>query len=507
MSTQFQPQLRLHPLSWLFHLTGSIRQAIVPLIALFVFGSRGDGNDPSAYLLPVLLGLLLVHALWVQWTFRYDFAPNGLVIREGVLFRNLRQIDYSRIENIDTERGVLHRLLGLAQVSVQTSTGGKPEALIRVLDLAAVQRMREQVFEHGKSAEAGAEPIAEEVLLRLPSSELIRFGLIDNRGMIIVAAGAGVLHEFGLFNIDREIVYAWLQASPLALVAALGIVMQVALAVAAIVSALLAVRVLSVVLALVTLHDFTLARAGTDMRARYGLLTRISLTLRTARIQSVHQTESVLHRLFGRVSLRADLTGDSGSSNEQREEGKSKTRWLAPVCEPQVADDLLIASLPEVRLDDLHDWQPLAPGARRRVLRRSAFLWLLLATAPAVWYLREWSALPLALGLLGCWIHAREYVRRTHYAWGAEALAYRRGWLTRELTIVPRNRVQSVLVQSSPFDRRSDMATLCIDTAGSSAVRIPYLQAATAQSLARSLYRQADDVPLEQSLRLAPLSS
>src|SRR5688572_13873884 len=315
---------------------------VLPLIALIFFGTRDD--DPGAfgpYIVPIILIAVLVRALWQQWTYRYGFGPHGLVIREGMIFRNLRQIEYTRIENIDTERGVLHRMFGVAQVRVQTSTGGKPEALISVLDLAAVQEMRQRVFADTRPTPDAVNEPKEPTLLHLPPMELVRYGLIDNRGLILVAAGAGLLQQAGVFRVDREVIDHWLHSSSLAGIAGLGIAMQIMLALAVIISALIVVRILSVVLALISLHEFTLTRHDGDLRVRYGLLTKIALTLRTRRIQAVHQSESPLHRLFGRVSLNVDLAGDSGDEAEQRNPERMKTRWLAPGCPTTAAPALI----------------------------------------------------------------------------------------------------------------------------------------------------------------------
>ena len=490
-AADFQPSLRLHPSSWLFALAGSARQLILPLIALLVFGARGgDRGFGTPLILTIFAGAMLIRAVWHQWTFRYGFGPRGLVIRDGLIFRNVRQIEYPRIENIDTERGVLHRLLNVAQVRVQTSTGGKPEALISVLGLDAVQEMRQRVFADTRPTAEATKAPEEPRLLHLPPMELVRYGMIDNRGLILVAAGAGFLHEAGFFRADRGIIDDWLQ-SALPDVAGLGIAMQILLALFAVVSALIAVRILSVVVALITLHEFTLTRNGDDLRARYGLLTKIALTLRTRRIQAVHQSESPLHRLFGRVSLDVDLAGDSGEG-EQRNPERMKTRWLAPVCPTAAAPALIAAALPVFDPAAPPDWQPLAPGARSRIFRRSALLSLLIVAGPAWWYLREAAVFSFPIVIALAWMHAQLYVKYTRWALERDVLLFQSGWLTRRLTIVPRDRVQSLNVSTSPFDRRRHMASLSVDTAGGSAraagVHIRYLPADVARRLAAALY-------------------
>ena len=95
--------------------------------------------------------------------------------------------------------------------------------------------------------------------------------------------------------------------------------MQFLLAAATAVVLVAATRVLSIVLAITMLYDFRLTRAGSDLHTRYGLLTRISRTLRQPRIQAVHQTTTMLHRLFERASLRVDLAGGHAAGAEGRD--------------------------------------------------------------------------------------------------------------------------------------------------------------------------------------------
>lgn len=491
----FQPTQRLHGTSWLFGLTVAIKQMVLPLIALLFFGTRDNDPGPfGPYIVPFILVALLIRAVWQQWTYRYGFGPHGLVIREGLIFRNVRQIEYARIENIDTERGLLHRLLGVAEVRVQTSTGGKPEALISVLDLDAVQEMRANVFAESKPGEPVVTAAPETTLLHLPTGELVRYGLIDNRGMIVVAAGVGVLHEFGLFSFGKETLERFLQSSSAAGLIALGLMMQIALGILVVLSAVIAVRMLSVVLALVTFHDFKLTRQNGDLRARYGLFTRIALTLRTRRIQAVHQTESLLHRWFGRVTLNVDLAGDSGGG-DQPDNNKSRARWLAPVCPASAAPALIAEALPSIDLNDEPDWQPLALRARGRIFRSTAALAILILTGPAIWYLREGAILVVLSCIPLAWMHAHLYTKHTRWALASDAVMFRSGWLTRRLTIVPRDRVQTLSIDASPLDRRSRMANIYIDTAGGGAmragIRIRYLAADVAETLATALYRTA----------------
>ena len=492
---QAQSQRRLHPLSWLFALLAFMRQFVAPIIVALIFGARRD------YELWGLLAAvpLLIGALWHQYFYRYGFGPRELVIREGILFRNLRRIDFARIVNIDTVRGPLHRLFNVAEVKIETSAGGKAEALIRVLGPQALQELRERVFgaqDAGATGVTDAQSEGEEAptpLLHLPPGELVRFGLIDNRGVILAVAAAGTASQMGL---DEVMGRALMESLPGAVddVGSLAWPLQVALALVVILGALLLLRLLSIALALLTLYDFRLTRKGADLRAQYGLLTRVALTLRQQRIQAVRETETFLHRLLDRVSLQVDLAGDAQEGGEQQAD---RMRWLAPVTTPARAPQLIASALPQFDPAAQPDWQPLAAGARRRVFRRSAFVGSLLALLPSTWFLGYAGALVVLLTVPLAAFHARQYVRYTRWAMTPEVLLFRRGWLTRRLVIAPRNRVQSVELTESPFDRRHRMASVGIDAAGGSAraflIRIPYLPVEVARELAHDLYRQIQE--------------
>jgi putative membrane protein len=496
----FKPDLKLHPTSWVFNAVAQLRAFLVPLLVAAFVGSR---RDFSLWVPAVALVPLIGAALWRQWLYRYGFSQDGLVIHEGLFFRNVRTIDYARIANVDTERGPLHRVLNVADVRVETSTGGSAEARIRVLGLDAVEEMRARIFaqraEHAAAGGAAAEPAVaaapEETLLALGPGELVRFGLIDNRGMILVAAALGLLGQGGFFDDVRgwtEPLFAWL---PLQELASSGLAVQILLVIATAIVLVALTRVLSIVLALTMLYDFRLTRSGSDLHARYGLLTRISRTLRRPRIQAVHQTSTMLHRLFNRASLLVDIAGGHAAGGEGQQQGGrgiSSELWLAPLCHAAGAERLIDAALPRARTSGIQ-WHTLAPRARWRIFRVRSLFWLVVAPVPAVWLGGWWAALIVPGVLPVIWLHAHLYVKHTGWALEDEFFLLKRGWWTRKLAVVRRDRIQSVRLRDSPFDRRYQMTRLSVDNAGAASasyrVALPYLDRAEAERLARALYR------------------
>src|SRR5690606_5085068 len=172
-----------------------------------------------------------------------------------------------------------------------------------------------------------------------------------------------------------------------------------------------------------------------------------------------------------------------------------------PLCAPQDAERLIRAALPQVRLDEL-EWRALAPRARRRIFRLLSGMWIVASVLPAVWLAQGPWALAILLGPLPLFfLHATLYVKHTGWALHDEFFALKRGWLTRKLSVAPRNRIQSVRLAESPFDRRQRMASIEVDNAGAGAVShrlvLRYLPREDATRLARALY--LSDVSADRS--------
>ena len=59
---------------------------------------------------------------------------------------------------------------------------------MRVLRLDQALALEDLVKHRGQAPQAGAAVIAADRLLSLPTAEVVRLGLVSNRGMIVVAA-------------------------------------------------------------------------------------------------------------------------------------------------------------------------------------------------------------------------------------------------------------------------------------------------------------------------------
>jgi putative membrane protein len=474
---------RLHPLSWLFVLLAHLWQ-FIPALVLLLFAGRGDRNDLYGLIAVIVLVVL---SLAQYFTYRYRLRSDAIVVRSGWLHRSVREIPYARIHNVNLHQSLLHRLVGVAEVRLESAGGIKPEAQMRVLRLDQAEALEALVRQRGHAA-GGDAPQADALeappLLAMSNGEVLRLGLISNRGMLVVAAAAGALAQagdnvFGML-VERwgKAVFGWFTGfagehahdSPVA----------IGLAVASmVVVALVLVRLLSVLLAFLQYHGFTLREDDARIRVERGLLARYRSSAKRRRIQSWSLHEGVLHRWFKRRSLRVQ------TASGQRGEGAQRSlKELAPIATPAECDALIRHFLPEAGWDALA-WQPLHRHAWWRIAVPGLLL-VLVGTAALAWHVGATGLLALALLPLHLW-RAHRIADASGHACNDRLVAWRTGWLSKRWSFAEIGKIQAVRLAQSPLDRRLGMASLLLDTAGASAFGAPLYLRQLPADVARDL--------------------
>ena len=189
---------QLHRWSWLFIAAGTIGALILPLVGA-VIASRGVLLSRMDLLAVLLVVPAFVYAFIRQRVYNYRFTESELIVRDGLLTKNVRHISYERIHNVALVRNPIHRLLGVTTARVETAAGGKPEALLRVLSLEAADELRRYTLGQERKTAAAADSseatAVDTPLLQVPDRELVRLGLISNRGFVVVAAALGVMAQ------------------------------------------------------------------------------------------------------------------------------------------------------------------------------------------------------------------------------------------------------------------------------------------------------------------------
>lgn len=477
---------RLHPLSWLFVLLTQLRPLLLPLLVFVIFGK----GDTWVFYGAIGALVLALYAFISSFSFRYRIGEKELLIRAGIFSRTERHVPYERIQNIVQKRNLLHQWFGVTELRLESAGGSEPEAVMNVITLKAAAELEAVLKRRGADVHLHAEEGGDETAPWhvLSAGDLLRLGLVDNRGWIAVGALSALIWQFGeedswnpmksLYRIGGEAMGVWSHAFSGYTAKAISV-----LAIALIF--LLMVKLLSIVMAFLTFHRFRLAGDQIRLSTEAGLLTRHVASARRDKIQRLIIGEGWLARRLGRRSLSCEVA--AGAQVEADAENEAmRLRWLAPIGTPDQIDAIMGRVMSGLEFSRL-EWKPLHPRAWRRLFNASLFWWSLFLV-PAIVVVGPWMLLPATVIVVWAWLHARGWARFAAYACDGQFVAFRAGWLNRQWTLARIDKGQTVAISHSPFDRRRGMHTVSMDTAGarlsSFALSVPYLPIDEAKALA-----------------------
>lgn len=448
---------RLHPATILIDFLRRLGQLVyfIAVVLILRLTGRGGGGDWHDWALTAIAVFGSVSAVLRYVSLRYALEGDRLVLRSGLITRQKRTIPADRIQNIELKRGVLHRLLGVVDVSVETAGGSEPEAKLSALSVREAERLKSELLRRRDGAAAPAAVAAETApLWRSTLGELILLGATENRAGLIIGSIAGLWYTFG--DAARELrapLERWvfqriggdaLSAAALAAVLVLGL--------------MVAGWLVSIVLTTVEYYRFELLSADGRLRRRFGLLMQRDTMLPLERIQVVRLESPLPRRLLGYSTIHAET---AGSVVERAAGGTSP---LSPLIRTAQAAELVGRVLAGFDLRTV-EWRRVSRATIRRGMVRYSIVGALavLALMLAVrWELL--ALLPPALAL--AWVAAHARYRAIGFAEAGDYVCAREGVWTRRTWIVPRGKIQSLDCSSTPFQRRLNLASVRIATAG-----------------------------------------
>lgn len=424
-----EPRRRLHPLSPL--LKGA--KALAVIAAALSWQTLSQVGLERFAIVVLVLGVGAGVVALVSWlNTGYHVVGRELRIQGGLLWRRNRAIPLERLQSVEVVRPLLARLTGLAELRLEVVGSGQTEAPLAYLSVRDAAALRER-------------------LLTLAG----RVGPAEQSATPYAAPGAP--REYPLHAVSNSDLLISQLLTPQAFLLPIGVafvavqfVMEGSWSFLAIASTVTAMA--GVVLQPIrrVLQDWSFRLAGDAegrLAVRYGLLETRSQTVPLHRVQSLGATWPLLWRGKGWLQLRLDVAGYAGPPG--RDDNRSDR--LLPVGDLAAARLLVSTVLPGV---DLAAIAVGTPPARARWIH------------------------PFALRSLGAGLTAEVFVTR----WGL---------LTRELTIVPYARIQSVRVVQGPVQRRLRLATVYADTAGGRSGAARDRDVAEARALAAELSRRA----------------
>jgi putative membrane protein len=392
------------------------------------------------------------HVLYYR-RFVYDLTEGTFDIRSGIVSRRSREIPYRRIQNVDIAANPVQRALGIATVSLETAGGSDTEATLRYVATAEARRLQDEIGRRNRdepvdeAADAEGAHRTDEPLYAITPRELLLLGVvsIDLRVLSFLTVGLPLLAP-SLGDVLEPTRPLLIQASPVALGVGSLLVLYVA---SALVGGATAVA---------NYYGFRLTRARNELRYERGLLQRFSGTIPLDKVQSLSVKANVLARAIDHASLAVVTAGyapgEGGSESAvpfaERERVRSLAQSVEPYADPEYA----------------------RPPKRARTRYAVRYLLVALAVVGLAYAVVRFT--PLSGAWWGTLVLLPAVPFAAQATWSARGydvqddyVVARNGYLVQREVVVPYHRIQTVTTTASPFQRRRDLATLVVDTAGS----------------------------------------
>lgn len=474
---------RQSPVAMLFMALKFLRSSLKtfwPLILIWLFNSGKGGDMMIGKLVLVIGGLNLVASLVAYFKYYFYVKDGELVIEHGILTKKKLNIPFERIQTINFEQNVLHRMLKVVKVQVDTAGSSASELTLQALDLPTAEALRAFVLQEKAQAvidsgelDPSTQPVKtqsnKELLFRRSPYHVWLIGLTQNHlrlGAAVVIGGlyglsrlwsdiTGVdLSDWLIQNADKIPVHSqfyWL----------LGILLF-----------MLASLTVSVSTSFINYYGLSVWKTREGFNISSGLLNRKEQAVRLAKLQFIRWSINPLQALIGISTLRL-YQASSTQINV-------KKAMSIPGSSPENIDQILQESFPTEADSTAYEGyiSPLIVGHR---LLFGGILPALILVPLSALFIKCYALLWLLLIPMN-YFRARRFQHKYRFYIDNQLLKIHSQVIAKSYTLLHLYKVQGVALTQSLYQVRKGLASVALYTAAGT-VSIPYVDIQTARNL------------------------
>ena len=412
--------------------------------------------------------------------FRYYFhlEDDRLIIQKGVLNQTRINLPFERIQNIHLEQKVLHRLLNVVSIRIDSAGSQGSEITIEALEREQAEAIRSYVLaqKRGASSSPGSEAgkeVATAVapssqVLRLDLGDLLRVGVSQNHlrtAGIIVGTVFGFVFTLadslgdGIWKTGYEEVQELNPSIWLFSLFAAGLI--------------IIAFIITVLRTVARYYDLRFMEDREGFQLTAGLFNRRETALKKNKIQIIRWTDNPIRRAL-KIFVLTIRQANAG--------GQQRSNLVTiPGCGMDEVKDVVYSSFPGIsgvayqthRIDRAYLWW---------YFRYAGILPLLIFGTLALVLQEPRFLLPtIGFPVISFW-YLRAFYRTYKLLLDTEYLKTESGVISRTHSVVPIHKVQSVDVHQSFYQRNKDLADLILYTAGGQQT-IPFLPVEKAEAL------------------------
>jgi putative membrane protein len=475
---------RTSPFAILFFLGRIVRliaknawQSIAPL---FVYISVGKEDLVTKLVAGgVTIAIVIIVGSVLSWLFfRYQIRSDSVLIRSGVIKKKQLDINFDRIQDVNTQQNPIYRFLNLVTVTFDTAGSSGSEGNLPAVTREFAENLRTRI------GSAKAVPAADDAdtsasltpLIQLDWRDMIRIGLADRRALIVFALIGPLMEQMGdqiepfVENLFHSAAFG---------VAEIGVKTGVLIVVGVFIAMFLLFAIISIAAAFLRYHQFELFLDGRTLRSNGGLLTRHEHSMDLEKIQTLRLQQSIVQIWLKRYKM----TARQAISGRKQRSGKMFTIPVVSVEQADTLRPMLLAGEAGHLTQDPRskNFQPVSPYYMRSGVLFFGFLPALLLIALGLGEFGLIGLVAIAWLPIAALLSWQNW-KRAGYMHNDDELVRRSGLFGFRTVGLLFRKVQRVTITQSRYQRRKNLASLRLHMASGS-VQIPYIDHPTAQQL------------------------
>lgn len=456
---------RLHPISAILHFLKSLKELLLPMLIVFVgngfhFSISFDPREKlfwdnfSTLILMVALIFILIGGIVKWWKFIYWFEENELRVEYGLFVKKKRYIPFDRIQSLNYKEGILHRVLGLVQVKVETAgnTHGKAEAELTAVTRQAANQIEEEMKRAKSKYTSMDENVSSlplraatqiewdtEIIHKMPTRNILLHATTSGAIGVVLSGVAAVLSQFSEL-IPYEKVFDELTA--FVKVGVLLVGMTIA-------SLLILAWITSVFITVFNYYGFTVSKEQDKLTITRGLLEKKRITIPLKRVQAIRIVENPLRQMLGYTTVILESAG--GNSGEA-----DRKITLFPLIKKGEELMPLMKLFPDYTFTS--DFTS-SPKRARPFFYRLDFLWGIPIIVGVSYYFYPYGLFALVIipfvVMMGYWQH-----KTNGFSINGKQLTIRFRKISRVTMYMQKFRIQATSSKQSYFQKRKRLASV-----------------------------------------------
>lgn len=459
-----------------------------PILLVIFFKPNRSGDNFEVYIIMIVSFISTVLSIAAYYKFQYYIQGDEIIINKGILKKVNLNVPFDRIQAINTNQSLIHRIFNVASIEIDTAGSKNSEIKIDAIKFETAEKLKNFILSEKEKtslkeevdAEIKIEQYKEETLLQLDIPALLKVGIGQNhlQSFLIITFFFLGLSQYADILLNKQD-YMNIEENINSIFKSLIFILVPLM--------LITTLALSLFRTVLKYYNLIFQETSQGYRLISGLFTRNEKQATLQKIQLVGWHTNPLKKMFGMFQLNLSQAFSSSMVRKQ-------TMQIPGLYFDQV-ERVCRSYFPENIKEDYRD-HPVSP----RLMVRTFGVVSIILGALIIFKLSNvvpnlpWLIIPIAITV---------GVLYTYYSWkkwkvqiSPKGILLRRGFIRTSYLLLRWEKIQGLRSRQSIFQQRRSLSDLHIFTAAG-VVKIPYLSEELIEDLRDYLlyYVESDNKP------------